>query len=278
MRTLIIINNSPHDEGVLQYSAQIIAKSNLDSTVMMVIPKKQGEALQNAEIILSQAQDRLGPNKPQKKVRIGNSVKEILKETKSGEYELLILGCLSSPMSDCLSQGSSLTEIVEGVPCSTLIVREKAPKVKRLLLCDSGSEFAQSTRDFTARLANLIEGEEQITILHVMSQISAGPGIRGEQLRLNADELINAHTPEGELLERDIEELKQAGVHTDPKIRHGLVVDEILEEARKGEYDLVVIGAHIPVGWRKFLLDNIARKIVTQIDRSILIVKPKIDL
>lgn len=278
MRTLIIINNSPHDEGVLQYSAQIIAKSNQDSTIMMVIPKKHGEALQNAEIILAQAQDRLGTNKLQKKVRIGNSVKEILKETKSGEYELLILGCLSSPRSDCLSPGSSFTQIVEGIPCSTLIVREKAPQVKRLLLCDSGSESAQSTRDFTSRLVNLIEGKEQITILHVMSQISAGPGIRGEQLRSDADVLIDSRSPEGELLERDIEELKQTGVYTDPKIRHGLVVDEILEEARNGEYDLVIIGAHIPVGWRNFLLDNIARKIVTQIDRSILIVKPKMDL
>ncbi len=110
-----------------------------------------------------------------------------------------------------------------------------------------------------------------------MSQISAGPGIQGEQLRSDADVLIDAHSPEGELLERDIEELKGTGVSTDPKIRHGLVVDEILEEARNGEYDLVIIGAHIPVGWRNFLLDNIARKIVTQIDRSILIVKPKMD-
>ena len=277
MRSLIIINNSPHDEGVLQYSAQIIAKSSIESTIMMIIPKKQSEMLQDAEIILAQAQESLGIDKLQKKVRIGTPVKEILKETKAEEYELLILGCLSSPRSDCLSPGSGFTQIVEGVPCSTLIVREKAPRVKRLLLCDSGAESAQSTRDFTARLVNLIEGEEQITILHVMSQISAGPGIQGEQLRSDADVLIDAHSPEGELLERDIEELKGTGVSTDPKIRHGLVVDEILEEARNGEYDLVIIGAHIPVGWRSFLLDNIARKIVTQIDRSILIVKPKMD-
>ena len=277
MRTLIIINKSPHDEGVLQYSAQIIAKSNIESTIMMIIPKKQSEALQDAEITLAQAQVSLRADKLQKKVRIGTPVKEILKETKDGEYELLILGCLSSPRSDCLSPGSSFAQIVEGVPCSTLIVREKSPQVKRLLLCDSGSESAQSTRDFTARLVNLIEGEEQITILHVMSQISAGPGIRGEQLRSGADGLIDAHSLEGELLERDVEELKSAGVHTDTKIRHGLVVDEILEEAQNGEYDLVIIGAHIPVGWRNFLLDNLARKIVTQIDRSILIVKPKMD-
>ncbi|TFG49860.1 MAG: universal stress protein [Anaerolineales bacterium] len=276
MRTLIIINNTPHDEGVLQYSAQIIAKSSIESTIMMIIPKKQGEALRNAETVLAHAQDRLGTNKLQKKVRIGSPVREILKETKSGEYDLLILGCLPSPWLECLSPGSNFSQIVEGAPCSTLIVRKKAPRVKRILLCDSGSEYAQSIRDFTARFAELINGEEQATILHVMSQISAGPGIRGEQLRLDADGLIDAHSPEGELLQRDIEELKQSMVNTDPKIRHGLVVDEILEEARNGDYDLVVIGAHIPVGWRKFLLDNIARKIVIRIDRSILIVKPNI--
>lgn len=269
MRTLIIINNTPHDEGVLQYSAQIIAKSNVESTIMTIIPKKQGKTLQNAEIMLAQAQDQLGINKLQKIVRIGTPVKEILTETKTGKYELLILGCLSSPR-------SSLIQIVEGVPCSTLIVRGNPSRIKRLLLCDSGSESAKSTRDFTARLADLLEGDEQITILHVMSQISAGPGIRGDQLRSDAEVLINAHSPEGELLQRDIEELKHAGVYTDPKIRHGLVVDEMLEEARNGDYDLVVIGAHIPVGWQNFLLDNIARKIVTQIDRSILIVKPSI--
>ena len=274
MRTLIIINNSSHDEGVLQYGAQIIAESSAGSTIMMIVPKKQKDSLTNMELILAKAQDQLGKQKLRKIIRIGSLEKEVLKEAKSGEYELLILGCGSSREADGLSSGVFFSRIVEKAPCSTLIVREKAPRDKRILLCDSGSESGQSIKDFTTKLVDLIEGEEQITVLHVMSQISAGPGVSGEQLRADAADLITAQSPEGELLVRDLEDLQHAGVSTYPKIRHGLVVDEILEEARNKEYDLVIIGAHIPYGWRNLLLDNLARKIVTQIDRSILVVKP----
>jgi nucleotide-binding universal stress UspA family protein len=62
---------------------------------------------------------------------------------------------------------------------------------------------------------------------------------------------------------------------TQPKVRHGLVVDEILAEAREGEYDLVVIGAHQPGKGRALLLDNIAKKIIQDINRSLLVVNPK---
>jgi nucleotide-binding universal stress UspA family protein len=45
-----------------------------------------------------------------------------------------------------------------------------------------------------------------------------------------------------------------------------------LTEAKDGDYDLVIIGAHRREGWRGILLDDLARKIILQIDRSILVV------
>jgi nucleotide-binding universal stress UspA family protein len=56
-------------------------------------------------------------------------------------------------------------------------------------------------------------------------------------------------------------------------VRHGLVVEEILDEAHAGNYDLVVIGAHHYEGWTSFLLDNLARQIITQMDRPVLLVR-----
>jgi nucleotide-binding universal stress UspA family protein len=109
--------------------------------------------------------------------------------------------------------------------------------------------------------------------LHVMSQMGAGPGVEGGQLRANAEELIQAQAPEGELLERDIHMLGQLNVHTEPKVRHGLVVDEILTEAQSGDYDLVVIGAHRGEGWRRILLDDLAHQIIVQLDRPVLVVR-----
>ena len=42
-------------------------------------------------------------------------------------------------------------------------------------------------RRFTTRLAEWLGGEEEVTVLHVMSQLSAGPGVRGQQLRAEAE-------------------------------------------------------------------------------------------
>jgi len=273
MRILIVINDSPITEGVLQCSAQITGRSDPDSTIMMVIPhNKSGELLQ-AERVLNQAQHVLGINQINKKVRVGSFIKELLKESNEGAYELIILGYPSYSAKNCTNPKSILTRIAEGVPCSILIVQGLLPRINRVLMCDSGASAGSALRDFTIKLLDLINEQEQITVLHVMSQVSAGPGILGEQLRSDAEKLISSHTPEGDLLERDLQQFSQAGSHPAPKVRHGLVVDEILDEARKGEYDLVIIGAHNPTGWQKFLLDNLARKILSQIDRSLLIVK-----
>jgi nucleotide-binding universal stress UspA family protein len=56
-------------------------------------------------------------------------------------------------------------------------------------------------------------------------------------------------------------------------VRHGLVVDEIQAEARSGDYDLVVIGAHRGEGWRRILLDDLAHQIIVEMDRPVLVVR-----
>jgi nucleotide-binding universal stress UspA family protein len=62
-------------------------------------------------------------------------------------------------------------------------------------------------------------------------------------------------------------------VNPRPKVRHGLVVDEIVAEARCEEYDLVVIGANRGEGWRRILLDDLAHQIIVKLNRSILVVR-----
>ena len=107
-----------------------------------------------------------------------------------------------------------------------------------------------------------------------MSQISASPVVKDTDLKAAATELIAEHAPEGELLEKDIHLLEKPGIHPIPKVRHGLVVDEILAEARSGSYDLVVVGAHL-VGRGGFMLDNIAHQVIKEITCPVLVVRAK---
>ncbi|MBN1668632.1 MAG: universal stress protein, partial [Anaerolineales bacterium] len=153
-----------------------------------------------------------------------------------------------------------------------LIVPGNGRPIQRILLCDSGAGNAPLLNRLTTQVAKVIAGEEEITVLHVMSQISAGPGIRGTQLRADAETLMAEHAPEGELLAEDLRALQHPGLHPHPKVRHGMVVDEILAEASSGDYDLVIIGARRGERWQRLLLADLARKIIAQIDRPLLVV------
>ncbi|MCA9918791.1 MAG: universal stress protein, partial [Anaerolineales bacterium] len=124
----------------------------------------------------------------------------------------------------------------------------------------------------TKQLAPLLCQVDELTALHVMSQIAAAPGVPGWELRASADELMEKHTIEGSLLEADMARLARLNVRLQAKVRHGLVIREILDEMQTGDYDLVVIGAHRSKGWERFLLDDLARELIHHADRPLLVV------
>ncbi len=155
-----------------------------------------------------------------------------------------------------------------------MIAKDAAVPYDRVLLCDSGADTPTLVEGLAKHgLFSLLASASTLTVLHVMSQISTAPGIRGRDLRSGADELIKVQSPEGALLARDIAMLKDHGLSAGAKIRHGLVVDEIVAEASGGDYDLILIGGHRGGGWPALLLDDLAHQLVTRLDRSLLVVR-----
>ncbi len=270
MRNLIVATDLPVIGDLLRFSAQFVNRSEDAPTVLLVCEHKPP----HLEAFRAQVHSAKYFNRAQVKIRIGSITEQILAELDEAPYDLVILEePAPSKRLKHLWRKSIVSNVVERTRCPVLIVRGDVREIDQILLCDSGGETSPLLSRLTAQLADLLAGEEDITVLHVMSQISAGPGVVGKQLRAEAQDLIAEHTPEGILLEHDLQALAKSQVHTQPKVRHGLVLDEILSEARSGDYDLVVIGAHKPDGWQRFLLDNLAQKIIAQIDRPILVVK-----
>jgi len=286
MRILIVVHGLPNDKVTLHLSAQFAHQAGATITVLAVAGHARDRArvepaLAGAREVLVQAPLL------ESKIRLGSSVHEVVREAREDGYDLVIVG---EPWHEGLAgrfrPGSESVHLVEHAPCSVLVVKGKPRTLRRILLCDSGAgsvlaaPVLRATRvgppllaRFTAQAAEVLRGEEEITVLHVMSQIGAGPGIPDRHLRAAAEELIEEHAPEGEFLMQDVQMLVRPGVQARPLVRHGLVLDEILHEARNGDYDLVVIGAHPGKLWQKLLLDDLARKIMVQIDRPILVIK-----
>ena len=84
---------------------------------------------------------------------------------------------------------------------------------------------------------------------------------------------IERETPEGAHLGALVAVAREHGVRATPLIRHGLVVEEILAEARERDYDLVVVGAHGGEGIARFLLDNVTEAIITGVSQPVLVVR-----
>ena len=266
MRILIATDGLPHSEQAVQLSSKLAEAARVKLTILTVV--KRESDLPNAEKILDMATASLpaGTLEFQTRTRVGNMAEEIVHEALEGMYNLVVIG---------MGFGGNLLQrlllptgewVLEHGPSSVIVVKGQAVLPRRILICDSGVDSSTLLDQFKQLFSDLLLEDTRLTVLHVMSQISAGPGVSGWQLRADADELIEASTPEGEVLD----ELEQ---DIEAKVRHGLVVDEIIAEARGGEYDLIVIGEHQNGFWERLVLDNLANQIVTAADRPVMIIK-----
>ncbi|HUW95566.1 MAG TPA: universal stress protein, partial [Anaerolineae bacterium] len=85
--------------------------------------------------------------------------------------------------------------------------------------------------------------------------------------------LLTTDAREAVHLRKDLQILADLSVEGEAKVRHGLVVDEILAEARDGDYDLIVIGAHVASRLQRFMLTDATEQIVMGSDRPVLVVR-----
>ena len=277
MQILIATGGSEHSNIAVKLGGQVALQFGGEITLLTVI--KHEKLRERGEKILADAVVTLlsivSTNVPiHTKLRVGQSAEQIVAEAEAADYNLIVLG--ESTHHDLLSRivGPTAKRVVEQAGCPTLIAKGDVNPIHNILLCDSGLRHPALLARLRKQMPHLLRNTAvSITVLHVMSQISAGPGVSGQQLRADASKLIAEHTPEGVLLTQDLNDLSQEGIAAQPKVRHGFVVDEIVKEMEDGGYDLVVIGSHQNEGWQRFLLDDLASQIVLKSNHPILIIQ-----
>lgn len=272
MKILIATGGSSHSEKALRFCAQLVQCGDEPPTVLTVV-RNQSE-IAAGEAVLQRARAVLHDRPCAKTlVRVGRPAEQILAEAREGRYNLIIVGERQGYTLKTRVLGSTASRVIEHAACPVLIVRGDVRPIRRILLCESGALTPSLHTRFTAQLADVLQGEEEITVLHVMSQFTAWPGVSDHDLVASAEELMADHAPEGQWLVNDLQVLTRPDIQARPKVRHGTVVEEIMAEIDENAYDLVVIGAHRDAGWQRVLLENIAREIIRVVDRPLLIVR-----
>lgn len=273
MRVLLATGGPGQTEIGIRQLMLLGQSTSLRPTVLTVI--KHSEEQQEGDEILAHAAKLLDPvlENVHYKTRIGQPWEEIVREGETGDFDLIMMGQrVSRPLLTRI-RGLVTQKVVARTSLPVLIAKREARPLRRILICDSGAHSPSLLKLFRMHLPAILQGATDVTVLHVMSQISAAPSVRGEDLQYTAEQLIQSGAPEGEILEHDLDYLKAMDLDLHAKVRHGLVVDEIVDEARSDDYDLVVIGAHRDEGLPRFLLDDLAHELVLDVDRAILVVR-----
>lgn len=273
MRVLIATGGRGQSDIAIRQLIVLAESVKIEPTVLTVIEQPEGQTA--ADTILAGAAELLDPifEKVQYKTRIGRPWEEIVREGESGGYELLIMGQRKSRSLLSRLRGLVTQKVVSQIAIPVLIAKKEVVPLKKILICDSGVQSPSLLQLFRTHLPDILTNATDVTVLHVMSQILAAPGIKEQDLEASAEELIQSHTPEGLLLSQDVIFLEQMNLEVHVKVRHGLVIDEIVDEARSGDYDLVAIGTRREYGMPRFLLDDLAHDLVLDVIRPILVVR-----
>lgn len=277
IRVLAATGGSTHSELALKLGAELAATRGAALTALTVV--KEGDPAWKATGILSHAREVLGERLPagswREERRVGHPAEEIIAVAEEGNYDLVLLGERQHHrLMTRFFLGSTAARVVEHAPCPVVVVKGRVGPIDRLLLCDSGVQEAPLVDQLVARLPELLRGARAVTVLHVMSQMPAGPAVEdGSGLEAQAADLIAGQDETGRVLSRDQQLLSAVGVTPRLKVRHGLVAPELAAEAAEMGADLVVIGAHRGAGWRRILLSDLAHEILATLDRPVLVMR-----
>lgn len=269
LHILVAVKDAPSSDSQVRLAISILKLTGGRITLFMGVP--EGQKPSQPGVNLDRYAEMIDPYPMNFCFRQGRPHEEIAKEASSSDYDLAIIG--ERPENILLKYifSRNAEKVITETACPVLISSHHTRPLRRILVCEGG----QSTRllpSLTGRLAPLTRAAEKVEILHVMSQISASPEVLGWELSAEADDLIHQHTPEGGQLEQDLDALHSLGVDALVKVRHGVVVEEILSEAEAGDFDIIVMGAPLAVGWQRYLLDDPIHKIILQSQRPVMVV------
>ena len=291
MRILLCTGGSPHGQAALRLGASLALGSPEAATLLGVVERPGDHPL--VERAIEEGRKWLaGASGPRIQIREGNAGEEILAEAAQEPYDFLIVGTRGRRGITRFLLGSTAERIVRQATVPVLLAKGERDSVERMLICTAAGETGLASVEFGGRVAQLAGA--QVTVLHVMSQVLATPvlphagalqvmpqtpappdepGGQFADLKASAEQLMEGSAPEGMHLEQALAILADLSLPAEARVRHGLVIDEILAEIYEGDHDMVVVGSRLARGWTRFLLDDLGQQIIDCTDRPVLVVR-----
>jgi nucleotide-binding universal stress UspA family protein len=297
MRMLLCTDGSTHGQSALRFGAALARGSTEPATLLGVAERPEDQArveraLRQGEAWLARVPAPRTLVRARTKVRVGHAAEEILEEVASGEYDLVVVGTRGRHGITRFLLGSTAERVAREADVPVLLVQGDADAVERILVCTAGGEPGLAAVQLAGRVARLVGAH--VTVLHVMSQLPGSlvppaarplqvmpqtpaprqaPEAQVRDLDATAEQLMSGDTWEGKHLREALAILARLEVPAEARVRHGLVLDEIVDEMHEGDYALVVVGSQPAAGWMRFLLSDVSQQIIGCTDRPVLVAR-----
>lgn len=272
MRILICVREFPFAEATIYLGNLIARLEDGETTIMTVLREDDSE--EAARNRLERARSLLDVPVVQVEMRAGEPAVEIVREAESGGYDLIVVGRRAAANMLTSLIRPVARKVADQAPTCVLVVNEDREALRRILICTAGVKADERVIQAGARLAKAAGA--QTTILHVTHPVpSMYTGL--EAMEETLPELLQTDTPLAEHLRESARHLAEQGVEAEVKLRHGMAHDEIVREAEKENYDLIVMGPNPLSGLRRLLTEDVTAQVIELAPCPVLVVRESCD-
>jgi nucleotide-binding universal stress UspA family protein len=271
MRILICSNGMPAAESAIQLGGLLAGPLNAETTLFGIAEKSRDEHPLR-EALEKQAQTLRSQNVALDIiVHAGEPIRQILDQTSKTSYDLVVIGARWTGATGHYWRSEKTYEVIKAIQPPVLVAIGECTHLKRFLVCTGGKEFIEQAIEFTGKLAAAVGAS--VTLLHVMAE---PPAIYVDLVQLEEDvhRLLESKSELGTNLRQQKRELERLGVSTEVRLRHGIVIDQVFEEAREGDYDLIVTGTSQARGLlRHYIMGDLTRSILNRANCPVLVAR-----
>jgi len=266
-RALICVGDRYRDEKSLHFTRTVIHAYNYHPVLFHAL--SPGSSTQKGDQLLASANELLKFEDVEFLCVAGNAKREIEREIKRREYQLIIVG--TSERDPNLTPSPLSQHLSNRVRTSVLLIRNPPDEICQILICTGGHPESENAIDWGLHLAE--KTNTKATILHVVSSPPAMYTGLGE-VEENLTEVLERDIPLTQHLKAAASKAEQVGVNATLELRHGLVIEEIIRSAEVEAHDLVILGAPPPRAFlEQIMLGRVAPKVLASTYRSTLIVR-----
>jgi len=265
-KIFLVTNGCTKSWATVQYAAEMAKTMKMPLTLLGVVEARDEE--HPVEEMFSRAVTLFQKKNLIYDLQLVNGdTEEVLADLDWDENTCLFVGPLGRSQFRHWLVGRSLRKILENVPSPIFYAREARLPIKKILICFGGLEYTGKAEEIGLEIGKHAGAE--VKFLHVIPPVES-EHLLTQEPKEDQEALLDEKP--ARTLKKAQEHAKEQGIQPNVIVRHGNIVQQILEELDTQRYDLICMGSSFsdPNNLRRLYLPNVTAEIAEAVNCPVL--------